>query len=177
MLWCVEHVLKDKLAGFESGLRQGVWLFLVTALFFAGCKKQEEKKPDAPVLPAVHADRSQDKAYRSALMESREQQARQARELLALSLKMTQCVTRVRATLPPEATADALQKALQSDQEWATLDTQLKQAEATVKETRKQAEALVRQRMQQELRDNKAIEEGKATALEPSQPVQPGVGK
>jgi hypothetical protein len=151
---------------------QGLLLVVVFSWVVVGCSKQEApKKPDTPVLPAVHADRSQDKDYIASLMANRKQQTQEAKERLSLSMKMTQCVARVRATLPSEAPAETLQKALEADSAWKTLDAQIQQAEAASKETLKQAEALVRQRMQQELRDNQAIEQGKAKAIETSKPT------
>jgi hypothetical protein len=156
---------------------QCVFLILVSVLLFPGCKKQEEKKPDTPVLPAVYPDRSQDKDYIAALMANRKQQTHQAKERLNLSIQMTQCVSRVRATLPSDVSGEALQKALEADQAWKTLDIQIKQAEAASKETLKQAEALVRQRMQQEMRDNQAIEQGKAKAIETAKPIVPPLVK
>jgi hypothetical protein len=109
----------------------------------------------------------------AALMANRQQQTKEARERLALSMKMTQCVTRVSAALPPDAPAETRQKALEADPEWKALDAQIRQAEAAAKETLKQAEALVRKRMQDELRDNQAIQEGKAKAIETPRPALP----
>jgi len=82
-------------------------------------------------------------------------------------------VTRVRATLPPEATAETVQKALESDQIWKELDSRFKQAEAASAETLKKAQELVRKRMQDEMRDHQAIEQGKAKALDRVQPSVP----
>jgi hypothetical protein len=175
MMWCAERPIKNSVAWSWPLSVQGCLLMMVAfVLVFAACKKQEEaKKPETPELPAVHADRSQDKDYIAALMANRQQQTKEARERLALSIKMTQCVARVRATLPPDAPAETLQKALEADQDWKALDTQIRQAEATSKETLRQAEALVRKRMQDELRDNQAIQQGKAKAIETAKPTVP----
>jgi hypothetical protein len=174
MLWCAERPIKFFFEWSRPLFVQGILLMATFVLVLAGCKKQEEpKKPDTPELPAVHADRSQDKDYIAALMANRKQQTQEAREMLSLSRKMTQCVVRVRATLPSEAPAEKLQKALEADLAWQDLDKQIKQVEATSKETLKQAEALVRQRMQQELRDNQAIEQDKAKAIVTTQPTLP----
>jgi len=173
MMWCAQRPIKVSLDRVRLLFVQGILLILVSTLIFSGCKKQEEKKPDTPELPSVHADRAQDKDYIATLMANRKQQTQEAREMLNLSRKMTQCVVRVRSTLPSEAPAEKLQKALEADLTWQDLDKQIKQAEAASKETLKQAEALVRQRMQQELRDNQAIEQGKAKAIVTTQPTLP----
>jgi hypothetical protein len=174
MMWCAQRPIKGSLDRVRLLFVQGLLLLFVCAFVFPGCKKQEEpKKPDTPELPSVHADRAQDKDYIAALMANRKQQTQDAREMLSLSRKMTQCVVRVRATLPSEASGETLQKALEADPAWQDLDKQIKQAEVTSKETLKQAEALVRQRMQQELRDNQAIEQGKAKAIVTTQSTAP----
>jgi len=173
MMWCAQRPIKVSLDRVRLLFVQGILLIFISAFVFPGCKKQEEKKTDTPVLPAVQADRSQDKDYRASLMANRKQQTQEAKERLSLSMKMTQCVERVRATLPSEASAETLQKALEADPAWQDLDKQAKQAEAVSKETLKQAEALIRQRMQQELRDNQAIEQGKAKAIVTPQSTLP----
>jgi hypothetical protein len=99
-------------------------------------------------------------------MTNRQQQVQDSRSLLALSLKMTQCVTRVKATLPAEATDEALTKALTADSEWVALDDQFKKREAGAKATMQQAENLVRMRMQEEMRAHQAVSEGKARAID-----------
>lgn len=165
--------MKNHFTWSVRALGQGTLFLFAGVLFFSGCKKQEEEKKPDPVLPTVYADRAHDKTYIASLAANREQQAKDARTSIALSLQMTQCVTRVRATLPPEATAETVQKALESDQMWKELDSRLKQAEAASAETLKKAQELVRKRMQDEMRDHKAIEQGKAKALDRAQPSLP----
>ncbi len=73
---------------------------------------------------------------------------------------------RVKATLPAEATNEALTKALAADSEWGALDEQFKKREAGAKATKQQAENLIRMRMQEETRAHQAVSEGKAKALD-----------
>jgi hypothetical protein len=134
-------------------------VFLVLVL--AGCKRKETVK-----LEEVYTNRANDKGYITSLMTNRQQQAQDNRSLFALSQKMTQCVTRVKATLPVEATDETLKKALLADSEWAALDAQFKKLEAGAKATKQQAENLVRMRMQEEARAQKAVSEGKAKAID-----------
>ncbi len=132
-------------------------VFLVLAL--SGCKRKETVKPEA-----VYTNRGNDKGYIASLMTNRQQQVKDSRSLFAVSQKMTQCVTRVKAALPAEATAEALSQALTADSEWAALDAQFKKLEAGAKATRQQAENLIRSRMQEESRAQKAVADGKARA-------------
>jgi Ca2+/Na+ antiporter len=171
-MWCVQRSIKTHLKWSQSLVGQAFLVCVAVVLVFSGCKKQEEEKTQpaekkpAPVLPSVYADRVNDKAYIDSLMANRKQQAKEARERLSLSLKMTQCVTRVRGTLPPEATGEAVQKALVADPAWKDLESQIKKAEAVAAETLKQAQELVRKRMKDELRDNQAISKGEAKAID-----------
>lgn len=134
-------------------------VFLVLVL--SGCKRKEAVK-----LEEVYTNRANDKVYIASLMTNRQQQAQDSRTLFALSLKMTQCVTRVKATLPAEATNEALTKALAADSEWGALDEQFKKREAGAKATKQQAENLIRMRMQEETRAHQAVSEGKARAID-----------
>jgi hypothetical protein len=169
---CAGSPMKDHFKLCMLSFKHGVLFLGVMTLVFCGCKKKEEvKKPD-PVLPTVYADRANDKDYMASLKASREQQVKEARERVSLSLKMTQCVTRVRGSLPPEATAEAVQKALEADQGWKDLDSQIKKLEEASAETLKQARALIRKRMQDELRDNQAISKGEAKAIDNVLPTE-----
>jgi len=172
-MWCVQSPMKEHFKWSVRALGQGTLILVAAVLVFSGCKKKEEPKKPAPALPAVYADRVNDKAYIATLMANREQQAKDARERLSLSLKMTQCVTRVRGALPPEATAEVVQKALEADPTWQELDSQMKRADVAAKETRKQAQDMVRNRMKDELRDNQALSKGEAKALDNAQPSVP----
>jgi hypothetical protein len=139
---------------------QGV-LVVLMVLVLSGCKRKETVK-----LEEVYTNRANEKGYIASLMTNRQQQVQDSRSLLALSLKMTQCVTRVKATLPAEATDEALTKALTADSEWVALDDQFKKREAGAKATMQQAENLVRMRMQEEMRAHQAVSEGKARAID-----------
>jgi hypothetical protein len=168
-MWCVKNPMKNYFMWSMRALGHGAIVFMAVGLVFSGCKKQEEEKPPAPPLPTVYSDRANDKAYISSLKANHEQQAQVARERFNLSLKMTQCVTRVRGALPSEATAEVVQKALEADPTWQELDSQIKRAEAASKETLKQAQEMVRKRMKDEMRDNEALSKGAAKALDSAQ--------
>lgn len=172
-MWCVQSPMKEHFKWTMRVLGQGTLILVAVVLVFSGCKKKEEPKKPAPALPAVYADRGNDKAYMATLKANREQQAKDARERFSLTLKMTQCVTRVRAALPSEATGEVVQKALEADPTWQELDSQIKRAEAISKETLKQAHELIRNRMKDELRDNQALSKGEAKALDNVQPSVP----
>lgn len=172
-MWCVKSPMKNYFKWNMRALGHGAIVFLAVGLVFSGCKKQEEEKPPAPALPTVYSDRANDKEYISALKANHEQQAQEARERFNLSLKMTQCVARVRGALPSEATAEVVQKALEADPMWQELDSQIKKAEAASKATLKQAREMVRRRMKDEIRDNEALSKGAAKALDSAQPLVP----
>lgn len=137
----------------------GLVVFLVLVL--SGCKRKETVK-----LEEVYTNRANDKGYITSLMTNRQQQAQDNRSLFALSLKMTQCVTRVKATLPAEATDETFKKALLADAEWTALDAQFNKLEAGAKATKQQAVNLVRMRMQEEARAHQAVAEGKARSID-----------
>ncbi len=156
-------VCKPILCGFNryAGVFGHALLLLFIVLVLSGCKRKETVK-----LEEVYSNRANDKGYIASLMTNRQQQAQDNRSLFALSLKMTQCVTRVKATLPAEATDEALTKALAADSEWGALDEQFKKLDAGAKATKQQAENLIRMRMQEEARAHQAVSEGKAKAID-----------
>ena len=153
----------------------GRGLMVVTGfcVFLAGCGKRQESQ----ALEQVYVNRANDKAYIASLMTNRQQQVKEGHLRVALSLKMTQCVTRVRATLPAEATAESLKKALSDDAEWKALDDQAKKADAAAAATLQQAQDLIRKRMQEEQRANQAVATGKAKALDGELPSRPAEKK
>ena len=137
-------------------------LVVFAILVLAGCSKRTETvKQDE-----VYTNRANDKKYIDSLMTNRQQQVQEGYARLAVSQKMTQCVTRVRAALPADATTEALKKALAADSEWISLDDQSKKLEAASKITLQQAQNLIRHRMQEELRAQQAVAEGKAKAID-----------
>ena len=144
------------------------WLFgqsalvVCTILVLAGCSKQKEpvKKDE------VYTNRANDKKYIASLITNRQQQVQEGYARLAVSLKMTQCVTRVRAALPSDVTTESLKKALAADSEWTSLDEQSKKLEAAANATMQQARNLIRQRMLEEQRAQQAVAEGKAKAID-----------
>lgn len=137
-------------------------LVIFAILLLAGCSKRKETGK----LDEVYTNRANDKKYIASLMTNRQQQVQEANARLAVSMKMTQVVTRVRATLPADATTEALTKALAADSEWTSLDEQSKKLELASNVTLKQAQNLIRQRMQEELRAQQAVTEGKAKAID-----------
>lgn len=137
-------------------------LVVFAILVLAGCGKRKE----AVKQEEVYLNRANDKAYIASLMTNRQQQVQEGRSRLAVSLKMTQCVTRVRATLPADTTDEALKKALATDSEWTALCEQTQKLEASAKVTMQQAQNLIRQRMKDELHAQQAVAEGKAKALD-----------
>lgn len=151
---------------------QGTILFLVVLMLFTGCGKRKE----AVVLEEVYSNRANDKIYIASLMTNRQQQAKEAQSRHALSLKMTQCVSRVRGALPADASEESLTKALATDQEWSSLTGQVSRAEATANATLQEAQNLIRKRMQEEVRANQAIAQGKAKAMD-GVPAAKTVGK
>lgn len=153
-MWCNVHWLRW-ICG--SGL-----LIMCAILVLAGCSKRKE----TPQQEEVYSNRAHDKGYMASLLTNRQQQAQEGYARLAVSMKMTQCVTRVRATLPADTTAEALKKALTADPEWISLDEQSKKLSAAATATLQQAHQLIRQRMQEEMRAQKAIAQGKAKAID-----------
>jgi len=152
----------------RCNVSQVKWLFghlslvIFAFLVLAGCsKRQETVKQDE-----VYTNRANDKKYIDSLMTNRQQQVQEGHARWAVSQKMTQCVTRVRATLPADATTETLKNALAADAEWTSLDDQSKKLEAAAKITLQQAQSLIRQRMQEELRAQQAVAEGKAKAID-----------
>ena len=137
-------------------------LVILAIVVLAGCSKRKEIiKQDE-----VYTNRANDKKYISSLMTNRQQQVQEGNARLAVSMKMTQCVTRVRGMLPADATTEALTKALASDSEWTSLSEQSKKLEAAANATMQQAQNLIRQRMQEEVRAQQAVAEGKAKAID-----------
>lgn len=140
---------------------QGLLVFLAL-LGVSGCKKRQE----AVKLEEVYTNRANDKGYIASLMTNRQQQVQEGRLLVAVSLKMTQCVTRVRATLPEGAPDEALRKALAADSEWTTLDEQAKQLKVAAEATLQQAKDMMVRRMREEARAQQAVADGKARAID-----------
>lgn len=169
-MWCVRSPIKVKFSGCTRLLGQTLIVVACVSLFLTGCGKRQESR----AVEQVYTNRANDKAYIASLMTNRQQQVKEGHLRVEISRKMTQCVARVRATLPAEATEESLQKALADDAEWKALDAQAKEAEAAAAATLKQAEDLIRKRKQEELQANQAVAQGKAKALDgdlPSKPV------
>ena len=137
-------------------------LIVFAILVLAGCSKRKE----TPQQEEVYTSRANDKGYIASLMTNGQQQAQEGRARLAVSMKMTQCVTRVRATLPADVTGEALKKALMTDPEWTALDEQSQKLAAAANATKLQGHQLIRQGMQKELRAQQAIAQGKAKAID-----------
>ena len=137
-------------------------LVIFAIVVLAGCSKRKETvKQDE-----VYTNRANDKKYIASLMTNRQQQVQEGNARLAVSMKMTQCVTRVRTILPADVTTEALTKALAADSEWTSLAEQSKKLEAAANATMQQARNLIRQRMQEELSAQQAVAEGKAKAID-----------
>ena len=158
---CAYQQKRSILSGFKRFCGQGV-LIVFALLVLAGCGKPKETSK----LKEVYTNRANDKEYIASLMTNRQQQVQESRSRLAVSLKMTQCVTRVRATLPADTTDEALKKALTTDPEWTALDEQSKKLAAAANATMQQANQLIRQRMQEEGSAQQAVAEGKAKAID-----------
>jgi len=153
-LWC-------RYSGYTwgSGKRVLVFLFL---FMLAGCGQRQE----AVKLEEVYSNRANDKGYISSLMTNRQQQVKDSQSLFDVSLKMTQCVTRVKATLPGDAAGEALTKALAADPEWTSLEEQAKKLKGDADATLQQAKNMVVKRMQEEMRAHQAVAAGKARAID-----------
>jgi hypothetical protein len=139
-------------------------LVIFAIVVLAGCSKRKEK--ETVKQDEVYTNRANDKKYIASLMTNRQQQVQEGNARLAVSMKMTQCVTRVRAILPADVTTEALTKALAADSEWTSLAEQSKKLEAAANATMQQARNLIRQRMQEELSAQQAVAEGKAKAID-----------
>lgn len=144
-------------------------LITCAILVLAGCSKRKE----TPQQEEVYANRANDKGYMASLLTNRQQQVQESHSRLAISMKMTQCVTRVRATLPADTTDEALKKALTTDAEWIALDEQSKKLTVVATVTMQQAHQLIRQRMQEEMRAQQAIAQGKAKAIDGASTPKP----
>jgi len=160
-MWCACKQIRGNGRRIKWLTGQSVLVFLAI-LVLAGCSKRKETVKQEE----VYTNRANDKKYISSLMTNRQQQVQDGYARLAVSQKMTQCVTRVRAALPADVTTEALKKALAADSEWTLLDEQSKKLQAAANATMQQAQNLIRQRMQEEQRAQQAVTEGKAKAID-----------
>ena len=158
---CAYQQKRSILSWLKRFCGQGM-LIVFALLVLAGCGKSKETSK----MKEVYTNRANDKEYIASLMTNRQQQVQEGRSRVAVSLKMTQCVTRVRATLPADSTDEALKKALTADPEWTALEEQNKKLKAAADATMQQAHQLIRQRIQEEGRAQKDIAEGKAKAID-----------
>jgi hypothetical protein len=160
-MWCTCKQLRCNVSWIKWFAGQ-VALVSFAILVLTGCSKGKE----AVKQDEVYTNRANDKKYIASLITNRQQQVQDGYARLAVSMKMTQCVTRVRAALPADVTTESLKKALEADSEWTLLDEQSKKLEAAANATMQQAQNLIRQRMQEEARAQKAVVDGKARAID-----------
>lgn len=160
-MWCAYQRQRCFLSWCNRFCGQSV-LVVFVILVFVGCSKPKETVK----MEEGYLNRANDKGYIASLTTNRQQQALDSRALFDVSLKMTQCVTRVKATLPADATNEALTKALAVDPEWTMLDEQSKKLKLVADATLQQAKKMIVQRLQEEGRVKKAVADGKARALD-----------
>lgn len=155
--------------GFVSGEPQGprVWRAGCCAAFLAccaallcggcGCRKGP---------PEVYTDRANDTAYIDSLIANSRQQREAAQARHETSILMTQCVQRVRATLPPDTGEEALVAALADDPAWQGLAAQAEAQDAAAARIYEEGLTAVRNRILEEKQALSDVQVGKAKAAD-----------
>lgn len=134
-------------------------ILLYTVL--VGC----EKKPEVVV------QRSQDPVYQKALADTVAQRNRAAGARVKIAQQMEELVARARAALPKDASDEQVKAELEGHPEkypgWKALSEALLKANAKLDKAAADARDTVRARILQEVADQKAVAEGRATAKKP----------
>lgn len=142
-------------AGFGKPMRTAGFLLLVSMFFvalwlFVVRTNKPSSESQGSSIPEAALNRAKDTNYIQRLTAMARVQATQSMALVKTQNMLTQCVLRVRATLPKDADAVALQAALEKDEAWAKLAAQEKQQQDEAARLRAEAVSTVRQRMQVE---------------------------
>lgn len=142
-------------AGFGKPMRTAGFLLLVSMFFvalwlFVSKTKSASSGAQQPSIPEAALNRAKDTNYIQRLAAMAREQSRQSMDVVKTQNMLTQCVLRVRATLPKNADAAALQAALEKDEAWVKLAAQEKQQRDEAARLQAEAISTVRQRMQAE---------------------------
>lgn len=141
-------------AGFGKPMRTAGFLLLVSMFFVAlwlfVARTNKASSSQGSSIPEAALNRAKDTNYIQRLTAMARVQATQSMALVKTQNMLTQCVLRVRATLPKNADAAALQAALEKDEAWVKLAAQEKQQRDEAARLQAEAISTVRQRMQAE---------------------------
>lgn len=142
-----------------------LWISFGMILMACGCGKK-----DAPRMENVYTNRANDAVYMETLIKRSREQAKQSSEYFQTRRQMTQCVARVRGTLPVGTDDKALQVSLAADPEWQTLIAQEKRQREQSEQLLADAKEMIRRRMLDEERASRAVKEGKALPVDAAAP-------
>lgn len=164
-----------KRAGFAFTAKIVSMLFLCAAAV-SGCKRRQPQSVDGLEGvsgggdgPAVVTNRMQDPVYRQALDDNRQSQVQKAAVRHAVVGRMERMIAEVRAALPAGADDEAVKAELAKRPEWKVLEEENARALAEVEATLAEARESIRRRMEAEARDVKAVAEGRAVPVAPTQ--------
>ena len=146
---------------------------LLAFVAFEGC----ERKPDESVLQGsggnasnqVYVSRTEDPAYSKALKDQVAQQKRTAMALAKIKRQMDDLKERARAKLGKDATEEQIKAELDGNPAkyagWKLLVDAYAKANAKMEKEFADVRGIVRRRIEKEAADQKAVAEGKATAV------------
>jgi len=138
-----------------------LWVSFGMLLMACGCGKKV-----APRMENVYTNRANDAVYMKMLTQRSREQAQQSSDYFQTRRQMTQCVERVRGTLPAGTDDKALQVSLAADPEWQTLIAQEKRQRAQSEQLLADAKEMIRRRMLDEEQASRAVKEGKALSVD-----------
>jgi hypothetical protein len=110
----------------------------------------------------VITNRMEDVAYREALVSNHLAQTQMAFERHPVVSQMEKLVKEARAGLPADADDEALKAELEKRPEWKVLEEENARKLAEMEKTLVAAREMVRKRLEAEMRDTKAVAEGRA---------------
>ena len=137
--------------------------FVCCVVMFAGCKRRKAPAQEAaPALEVVITNRMDDLTYREALSSNLVEQTRLAADRSVVVDQMEKLIKDARASLPADADDEAVKAELAKRQEWKSLEEENARKIADIEKTLVAARETVRRRIEAEMRDVKAVAEGKA---------------
>ena len=138
---------------------------LLAFVAFEGC----ERKPDESVPQGSGGNASEDPAYSKALKDQVAQQKRTAMALAKIKRQMDDLKERARAKLGKDATEEQIKAELDGNPAkyagWKLLVDAYAKANAKMEKELADVRGIVRRRIEKEAADQKAVAEGKATAV------------
>lgn len=151
----------------EIAVRWAAVSMAFVCLVVAGCKRKAVVTQASPApLLSVITNRMNDATYVNALQANRSEQSNKAKQQVDVSRQLQVCVRRVQATLATGADESVLKAALSNDQEWVSLSKKAEGLQEDERQTVIAARELIRKRMQDEAQAVKAVEEGRAKAVD-----------